>query len=764
MFPCFDEPCLKATFELRVRVRLPSGSSYGADTWQVLSNMPLAKPRRVGRKNAATLKYRFAVTPVMSTYLLALVIAPLVPSVNVNVTASVMPSIVTVWTYPGDERFGDHPRRFATAVLRDLATLFDVPYPLPKLDLVPVFDFDAGAMENWGLVTFRPSMLYADADTPVAILRDVHVTIAHELAHQWFGNLVTMAWWDDLWLNESFATFAATWTCARLYGTNGTNGADGAFGGFGGFTATDAWVAFLVSEMSEALELDALPSTRSIVPDAASVTSVRDIEGLFDARAYAKGAVVLRMAACVLGLDNFARGLSTYLRQHAYGNACAGDLWAALASAAPTDLDVDIGRFLTPWLHTRGFPIVTVDADGVVAQTPFHDDDKGVGAMVWPLAVRRAVVVDPGLYTHPSVCAVLSQSIARSAPSLLDARFQTVMANDTTDRIYTPWYFNMGLVTPCIHGSTTSLSQPLPCNDDDVLAVSATQLAKLLSLRIRVQHGLDPPSVDAVTFMQTVSDDMRVHRDVRAVAADMLDEWALICSSFRTDCNLVNEGPYGQPQPFPRVTKRLVDTHTSGHGAVPSMGSSTAASIADADADSVSKTTSVTALKAAALDDTLAPHKHLYALQTLGGLAGASVIRDVLDWASNAVRQTDFMYLFVQDRTETSESSDTSALSDVPDARDKWLMENWSSVTRRQGKHGMEQIVGAVLQHVRTPKVLATWQAFFSADGPGIAEADVVEEALHDAVARVRLSQAVRTHVCACGGSLRAVDNSVTPA
>lgn len=679
VFPCFDEPSFKATFALTVHARFPSLSSSSTLPWTVLSNMPCAT------QTAET--HVFDVTPVMSTYLFAFVVAPLVPN-----SKHVGSTVVRVWAYPNDERFTSLPLSFAIDTLHDMTTLFGIPYALPKLDLVPVFDFDAGAMENWGLITFRPTLLYVDVTTPPRASFNAYVTIAHELAHQWFGNLVTMAWWDEIWLNESFATFAATWTCSRIAAP------------VYNYTYVDAWVAFLCSEMVEALELDALPSTRAIVPPPDFLHTSADIEQLFDSKAYAKGAVVLRMLACLLGLDGFSTGLHAYLTRHAYGNGTSNDLWTAFTAST----GVDVAAFMTPWLYTRGFPIVTVDSAGMLQQTPFLKSDSRSRSHShshshWPLPVLRSVIVPERfvpLLSYPNIVNALASDVAVSAdiPTVRD-QYVVVNSNADTDAnvvLYPELYVDAGFVIPALHDQMSSSSSSSSSSGVDVLTFSATQLSKVLSMRIRIQHGMDTPSMHAVRVLEAVANDTRVHADVRDIAEDTLEDWDGICAR--------------KPP---------------------------AASISDLESNDLL----IAECMAVAIDDTKTVPENIMALRTLAALQTPERIREVMRWAMrpDTVRPTNFVYLLLNDA-----STSTSITSRI---RTQWLQQHWDAVRSRQGKHGMEQVLTAVLRGINTSSAYKAWRRFLTPDKLEGIEA-AASDALHEARMRVHVRRAVRLHVC----------------
>ncbi|OHA49128.1 MAG: hypothetical protein A2991_04120 [Candidatus Terrybacteria bacterium RIFCSPLOWO2_01_FULL_58_14] len=318
-FPCFDEPAAKATF--RVILVVPQDCA-------ALSNMPVAGERVLtdGRREV-----RFAETPKMSTYLLAFIVGDL-ESIEAQTRDGVT---VRVWTTPGKADEGRFALETGVRVLEHFTDYFGIPYPLRKLDMVAVPDFEAGAMENWGLITYRePALLFLPSRSSIKVRRRVALVVVHEIAHQWFGNLVTMAWWDGLWLNESFADFMAYKALDVL------------------FPEWEVFLQFVQGEWSSGMGLDALKSSHPIrVP----VEDPAEIDQIFDAISYSKGASVLRMLEeDFLGEAAFRQGVHAYLTAHAYGNAETEDLWEALAQASGRD----VATVMDSWTKQVGFPVI----------------------------------------------------------------------------------------------------------------------------------------------------------------------------------------------------------------------------------------------------------------------------------------------------------------------------------------------------------------------------------------------------------------------
>jgi len=320
VFPCFDEPAFKATWELTLR-DVPPGVT-------ALSNGAIAEETADA---AGKRRIRFTRTPVLSSYLIALALGDLVSSEPR--TASNVP--VRTWAVPAKLGLTAFAQEAATAVLPRLESYFGLPYPFGKLDQLGIPDFEAGAMENAGCITFREVALLLDpATAPLAVQKRVAEVITHELAHQWFGNLVTMVWWDDLWLNEAFATWMAFKIVADWR------------------PEWRIWMDFEVAKGS-ALVLDAMQSAH---PIRAEIQNAEEAGESFDAITYEKGGAVLRMIEGYLGEERFREGIRLYMRRHRGGNATADDLWGALGEASGEP----IVELANGWIRRTGYPLVSV--------------------------------------------------------------------------------------------------------------------------------------------------------------------------------------------------------------------------------------------------------------------------------------------------------------------------------------------------------------------------------------------------------------------
>ena len=321
-FPCFDEPAMKARFALSVTT--PAAN-------QVISN---SREERVAIGDTGQKTVHFERTPLLSSYLVALAVGDLRASRVVR--AGKTP--IRLWFVPGFENLVDFGLLAARQSLLRLEEYFGIPYPYSKLDLVAVPDFEIGAMENAGAVFFRETLLLIDPDTvTLAEKKRAAEVICHELAHMWFGNLVTMAWWDDLWLNEAFATWMAFWIVDRWK------------------PGWKMWHDFQ-HHRAPALDLDGLRNTHAIYTP---VASPEEANANFDVITYEKGASVVRMLEHYIGEAAFRRGVRKYLRRHFEANASANDLWSALEAASGEG----VAKVVQAWTLRPGFPLLRVKTE-----------------------------------------------------------------------------------------------------------------------------------------------------------------------------------------------------------------------------------------------------------------------------------------------------------------------------------------------------------------------------------------------------------------
>ncbi len=357
-FPCFDEPALKTTFDTSLTVQ--QGLLAVSNTAEV--DRVLLDDGRV--------KVSFATTMVMSTYLVAFVVGPLEATKAIDCNG--VP--VRVIHRPGRGSQTSFALDVAAHALSWFSNYYGLPYPSDKVDLVAIPDFAFGAMENLGCVTFREVLLLIDPDSASqSELQHVATVINHELAHMWFGDLVTMAWWEGIWLNEAFATFMET-ACSDAYRPD-----------------WKIWSTFCRSRAS-AFATDALVSTR---PVEYPVHSPAEAEDMFDVITYEKGAALVRMLEQYLGADVFRAGVRLYLHRHAYGNTVTEDLWNALAEAS----DQPVREIMDNWIHQGGYPAVaaTVDDHGVnLSQRHFALNPEQSDQRIWSVPLRLRFVTPDG--------------------------------------------------------------------------------------------------------------------------------------------------------------------------------------------------------------------------------------------------------------------------------------------------------------------------------------------------------------------------------
>ena len=387
-FPCFDEPEYKAVFALRLVH--PAGLV-------AIANAPILTAEVLPGGGTAT---TFAPTPRISSYLVAFMVGPFASTPPV-MSATGWP--VQVWAPPGLAEKGIYARDAHRQALEWLEAYTGIPYPYTKVDAIGLADFEAGAMENPGAITYRATYLAADPTTATTgMLKSVFSVAAHELTHMWWGDLVTMRWWNDLWLNESFASFIGEKCTDALNPTWG-------------------YLRDCVAQSERAFGLDALASTHPISTEAKSAEEAGE---RFDAVSYIKGQAVLRMIENHIGAAAFRRGVQIYLGRHREGNADANDFWKAIDEASGKD----VTHVANSWILEKGFPLVTcvvrAEADALVVtfrqKRFFADPDLPVGDQRWAI---------------PLVITVGTAKGTREVRTLLDGTEMTVRLDGAT------WYF-----------------------------------------------------------------------------------------------------------------------------------------------------------------------------------------------------------------------------------------------------------------------------------------------------------------------------------
>ena len=329
-FPCIDEPGAKAVFELNITA--PEKDMAAGDI--IIANTPEKQRETVkgvpGKVPMA--RVQFEPTPRMSTYLLAWVIGRFHGKTVKN---SHGVEITTYATLAQDIDSVDYANEIAAKSLEFYDNNYGVPYPLKKLDQVALPDFEAGAMENWGLVTYRESMLLAGKTATLGTRKGVALTVAHELSHQWFGDLVTMEWWDDLWLNESFASVMEYYAVDHIHSE---------YKIFEGFFTGDCFAA---------LNRDAYTDVQSVHQE---VKSPEEIATLFDgAIVYSKGAHLMLMLIRMMGWEEFCKGIRDYFEKYKYKNTVGDDLWRSLAPYAEFSPD----KLMHAFIDRPGYPVIT---------------------------------------------------------------------------------------------------------------------------------------------------------------------------------------------------------------------------------------------------------------------------------------------------------------------------------------------------------------------------------------------------------------------
>ena len=324
MFPCFDEPAFKSQYQLTVKID---------PELVAISNASIEKKYLDKKSNKEV--YEFAPTPKMSTYLVALIVGPFEATTPINKNDCE----IKVWTVKGKSNLAYYARNKASDILPYYNHYFNINYPLKKLDLIAIPDFEAGAMENLGAITFRESDLLIDENTgSVDNKQNITSIIAHEMAHLWFGDMVTMAWWDDLWLNEAFATWMSVKAVDYLEPS------------WNYYFKYTTWRLY-------AMNFDSLKCSRAIQ---APVSGPNQAQEMFDSITYMKGCSVLKMIESWIGAENFRGGVCNYLKEHLFGNATTNDLWQALTDKSGKP----VSTLAPTFVNQPGYPLLTLSIAG----------------------------------------------------------------------------------------------------------------------------------------------------------------------------------------------------------------------------------------------------------------------------------------------------------------------------------------------------------------------------------------------------------------
>ena len=468
VFPCVDEPAAKAEYDLTLITR--PGIT-------VLGNMPVKSEGENGDSRTTT----FEKTPRMSSYLLAFVIGELHKK-----TARTKSGVeVNVWATPAqNENTLDFALDIATRSIDFYDEYFGVKYPLPKSDHVALPDFSSGAMENWGLITYRESCLLADPElTPESSRRFIATVIAHELSHQWFGNLVTMQWWNDLWLNESFANMME-------------------------YVAIDAlhpewrmWEDFATNEVTAALRRDSLDGVQSVQAD---VNHPDEISTLFDpAIVYAKGGRLLVMVRKLIGEEAFRAGLKSYFEKFAYKNTVGNDLWQELelASGQP------IVNLMNAWISQPGLPVVSVSNShdaAILSQERFFIGEHQPSDALWPIPLFANQPLDVKILNQKETTVSIEKPLQLNCG--LSAHFITKYDESTREYLLKNITELPTLDKICILQDATILARAGFEN-------SASLLPLALSLKTETNEKVFGMAAGALTELRKFVDDNDAARD-----------------------------------------------------------------------------------------------------------------------------------------------------------------------------------------------------------------------------------------------------------
>ena len=468
VFPCVDEPAAKAEYDLTLVTR--TGIA-------VLGNMPV----KFQKENGDSLTTTFEKTPRMSSYLLAFVIGELHKK-SARTKSGVE---VNIWAIPAqNENTLDFALDIATRSIDFYDEYFGVKYPLPKSDHVALPDFSSGAMENWGLITYRESCLLADPElTPESSRRFIATVIAHELSHQWFGNLVTMNWWNDLWLNESFANMME-------------------------YVAIDAlhpewrmWEDFATNEVTAALRRDSLDGVQSVQAD---VNHPDEISTLFDpAIVYAKGGRLLVMVRKLIGEEAFRAGLKSYFEKFAYKNTVGNDLWQELelASGQP------IVNLMNTWISQPGLPVVSVSNShdtAILSQERFFIGEHQPSDALWPIPLFANQPLDVKILNQKETTVSIEKPLQLNCG--LSAHFVTKYDESTREYLLKNITELPTLDKICILQDATILARAGFEN-------SASLLPLALSLKTETNEKVFGMAAGALTELRKFVDDNDTARD-----------------------------------------------------------------------------------------------------------------------------------------------------------------------------------------------------------------------------------------------------------
>ena len=468
VFPCVDEPAAKAEYDLTLITR---------PRITVLGNMPVKHQE----ENDNSLTTAFEKTPRMSSYLLAFIIGELHKK-----TAHTKSGVeVNVWATPAqNENTLDFALDIATRSIDFYDEYFGVKYPLPKSDHVALPDFSSGAMENWGLITYRESCLLADPElTPESSRRFIATVIAHELSHQWFGNLVTMQWWNDLWLNESFANMME-------------------------YVAIDAlqpdwhmWEDFATNEVTAALRRDSLDGVQSVQAD---VNHPDEISTLFDpAIVYAKGGRLLVMVRKLIGEEAFRAGLKSYFEKFAYKNTVGNDLWQELESASSQP----IINLMNAWISQPGLPVVSVSSShdaATLSQERFFIGEHQPSDALWPIPLFANQPLDVKILNQKETTVSIEKPLQLNCG--LSAHFVTKYDESTREYLLKNITELPTLDKICVLQDATILARAGFEN-------SASLLPLALSLKTETNEKVFGMAAGALTELRKFVDDNDAARD-----------------------------------------------------------------------------------------------------------------------------------------------------------------------------------------------------------------------------------------------------------